>query len=75
MRQPNTSKMIPMVVRDEFGKLEIVLVETNGTEWKPPKTIRHTPTTNSPRGKRGKTYLKFISMQKYCVEFLYLYGS
>lgn len=75
MRQPNTSKMIPMVVRDEFGKLELVFVETNTTDnRKPQKPPRHTTTTNPPRGKRGKTTLNFISMQKYCVELVY-YGS
>lgn len=61
MRQPNTSKMIPMVVRDEFGKLELVFVESNSTETrKPQKNTRHTTTTNSPRGKRGKKHLLIL---------------
>lgn len=68
MRQPNTSKMIPMVVRDEFGKLELVFIETNSTEIKKrTNPTRHSTTTNTPRGKRGKTFPNFISMQKYCV--------
>lgn len=72
MRQPNTSKMIPMVVRDEFGKLELVFVETNSTEIrKPTKSKKPSTTTDSPRGKRGKTSPNFISMHQilYKVDF------